>query len=216
MRRITMVVATLVATLVAAPVVAQTTGTIQAFNGSDFTFPATATLNGNREWEVTYSADISAAIKQQRFNCNNTEAISGSCDINPPYIMRYGVWTQGKAACVFSDPPPPQSAINGINGWLTLTAWSQTLRTDPDTGYCIAIYAGESNSYFHNFPIARSWFQTPPDPNPPSTPWAPTPGSSGCFAETSPSLVQSCLNCKYVQTDRRWDGNADQCVSANS
>ena len=197
----------------AAPVWAQTTGTITSV-ADGFTFPATATLNSNREWEITYSADFSLNISQiVDVTCDSDSRVTdkANCPINPPYIMKYGAMSQ--AAC-FAQPP--QSAIQGINGTMPLNAWTQTLRTEPETEYCMAMYPGDSEHPYFQIPFAVAWFKTPADPNPPSTPWAPTPGSSGCFAETSPSLVQSCLNCKYVQTDRRWDAAANQCVSANS
>ncbi|MCY4305690.1 MAG: hypothetical protein OXC62_13080 [Aestuariivita sp.] len=208
----TFAAAALAATVIAAPVAAQTTtGTLIGTIAQGFTFPTTATLNSNREWEITYSADLSPVIENLLTNCN----LDGTdCAFNLPYIMRYGVWTQGKNACVFEEPP--QSAINGISGRLTLTAWTQTLRTKPGTSYCLAMYSSDSGTLYSNKPFAGVYFTTPADPNPPSTPWAPTPGSSGCFAETTQSLVQSCLNCKYVQTDRRWDANTNQCVLASS
>ncbi|MCY4285448.1 MAG: hypothetical protein OXC65_08875 [Thiotrichales bacterium] len=207
--------AAVVATVMAEPVAAQTTtGTITGTVEDGFTIPMTVTLNGNREWEITYSADFATNIVDQVRVCGiDTVNVPDStkCPINPPYIMRYGVLSQ--AACTSQ---PPQSAIRGVNGMIPLDAWTQTLRTKPETSYCIAMYPGNSDHPYFNVPFAVAAFTTPADPSPPSTPWAPTPGSSGCFAETSPSLVQSCLNCKYVQTDRRWDGNANQCVSASS
>ena len=179
--------------MIAAPVAAQTTtGTLIDTTAQGFTFPTTATLNSNREWEITYSADLSPVIENLLTNCN----LDGTdCAFNLPYIMRYGVWTQGKAACVFMEPP--QSAINGISGRLTLTAWTQTLRTKPGTSYCLAMYSSDSGTLYSNKPFAGAYFTTPADPNPPTpAAWMPNPSNTGCGTETTLALVRQCFQCK--------------------
>ncbi len=175
------------------PVWAQTTGTISAV-ADGFTFPATATLNSNREWEITYTADIGSNIPTSISVCMIDDSVPDKsvCTINSPYIMRYGQLS--RSAC-FAQPP--QSAINGINGRMPLTSWSQTLRTDPDTSYCMAIYAPDPSSYFYNVPFASAAFTTPADPNPPAAPaWMPHPSNTGCGTETTLTLVRQCFQCK--------------------
>ena len=198
--------------MIAAPVAAQTTtGTLIDTTAQGFTFPTTATLNSNREWEITYSADLSPVIENLLTNCN----LDGTdCAFNLPYIMRYGVWTQGKDACVFREPP--QSAINGISGRLTLTAWTQTLRTKPGTSYCLAMYSSDSGTLYSNKPFAGVYFTTPADPNPPASPWNPNSLGQGCGAETSLALVRQCYRCKYQGTAETWNFNTKRCVSAGN
>ncbi|MCY4051871.1 MAG: hypothetical protein OXE41_01480 [Gammaproteobacteria bacterium] len=194
---------------------AQTTGTLTLFSlsgTSGFTINTSTTLNGNREWEVSYSADIEKQAAAARTLVHDLGLAGMPDQADPPYIFRYGQVSRSTNAC----SGIPQSTVGGNTGYMPLTAWQQTLRAHPDTRYMLAVYSSKSDGHYYNNPIACTWFQTPADPNPPSTPWAPTPGSTGCFAETSLSLVQSCLNCKYQQTDRRWDANANQCVSASS
>ena len=206
----------LLATLMAmaAPVWAQTTGMLTPFAGLGFQpFSTSVTMNANREWLVEYEFDMAReihAMGQCKAQLGNDEA---SCErqLSPPFIVLYGT-SDSHRNCRGKT----QSALPGVRGSIPFDAWQQTVRARPDQSYCVNVYASEPGGHFYGEPISVLGFRTPADPNPPSTPWAPTPGSSGCFAETSPSLVQSCLNCKYVQTDRRWDASNNQCVSARS
>ena len=203
--------AALAATVIAAPVAAQTTGTITS-SVDGFTFPETATLNGNREWEITYSADLSPVIEGSVRICKNDSSINqADCVINPPYIMRYGVWSGGN--CLFASQP--QSAIQGISGTIPLTAWTQTLRAKPGTSYCLAMYSSYP-SYYSNRQFAAAYFTTPADPNPPASPWNPNPLGQGCGAETSLDYVQQCYRCKYQGTAETWNFNTNRCVSAGN
>jgi len=208
---IALAAAALVASMTASPVMAQITGTIVS-GAQGFTFPDTATLNSNREWEVTYSADIAVDIETAERKCIQAITITDKsiCPINPPYIMKYGVLSQ--AAC-FSQPS--QSAIQGVNGIIVFDAWTQTLRTKPETTYCIAMYASESTHPYHNTPIASGFFTTPPDPDPPTL-WNPQGLGQGCGALASLALVQQCYRCKYQGTASNWDFNTNRCVSAGS
>ena len=207
-RLATFAAAALLATLIVAPVQAQTTGTITSV-GDGLTFPSTATLNGNREWEITYSADFNLNIEQLvDVTCESDNSITDKalCPINPPYIMRYGVMR--RAAC-FAQPPP--WTIRGINGSLPFTSWTQTIRTDPDTEYCMAIYPGDSGHPYSKLPIASAWFKTPSDPNPPApAAWTPAPQSLGCGAETTLALVRQCFQCKYG-SGGSWSMSANTC-----
>ena len=58
--------AALAATLVAAPVAAQTMGTLQVLAGPGFEMPLSVRLNSNREWEVqyTFTLGITSFTKQ--------------------------------------------------------------------------------------------------------------------------------------------------------
>ena len=184
----------------AAPVAAQTTGTIQYFGGGDFTFTPTVTLNSNREWEVNYSANLNAAIEALITNCKGDSTIPDKsvCFADLPYFMDYGVWRNGQSDCVFSATTsfPRLTIKHGINGKIPFTSWSQTLRTDPDTQYCIAMYASNPESIAYNLPITRAWFKTPADPNPPVSSWMPHPSNTGCGTETTLALVRQCFQCK--------------------
>ena len=191
---------TAVAMAMAAPVAAQTTGTIQYFGGGDFTFTPTVTLNSNREWEVNYSANLNAAIEALITNCKGDSTIPDKsvCFADLPYFMDYGVWRNGQSDCVFSATTsfPRLTIKHGINGKIPFTSWSQTLRTDPDTQYCIAMYASNPESIAYNLPITRAWFKTPADPNPPVSSWMPHPSNTGCGTETTLALVRQCFQCK--------------------
>ena len=187
---------------------------MDTFPHEGFTFTSSVTLNGNREWVVTYSADISRAISDQLRTCRLTLTNSDpACVANPPYIMKYGV-VSGKRACLAQ---PPQSAINGINGRQPSTSWAQGLRTDPDTSYCIAMYAHESTSWLHNIPVAVGFFKTPPDPNPPAMdpPWWSSNPEGSCGRETTMALVGQCMNCRYTR-NHRWNMTTNMCVNPGS
>lgn len=201
------------ATVMAAPVAAQTTGTLTPFAGLGFQpFSTSVTMNANREWLVAYEFDMAREIHAQGQCEAEPDSDKAACErqLSPPFIVLCGT-SDSHTNCRGKT----QSALPGVRGSIPFDAWQQTVRARPDQSYCINVYASEPG-HFYGEPISVLGFRTPADPNPPSTPWAPTPGSSGCFTETSPSLVQSCLNCKYVQTDRRWDAGANQCVSASS
>ena len=174
----------------------------------------TATLNSNREWEFAYTADISNNIPTSISVCNIDSSVPDKsvCFIDAPYIMKFG--QLNRSACFAM---PPQSAISGINGRIPFASWQQTLRTKPDTSYCIAIYASNPMSYFYNVPFASAAFTTPADPNPPASPaWTPHPSNTGCGTETTLALVRQCFRCKYQGTAETWNFDTNRCVSAGS
>ena len=188
----------LAAILMAAPGWAQQTGMITSFppnSGGDFQITAMATINGNREWLVNYTANLDAAITQHLFVCGNESPVIPPDECSPPpYILRYGE-IPGRAACLFDQPP--QSAIPGNSTIFSFTSWSQTVRARPDTSYCLAVYSAGSGTEFYNRPIAAVWFRTPADPNPPASPaWMPNPFNTGCGTETTLALVRQCFQCK--------------------
>ena len=212
----TFAAAALLATLIVAPVQAQQTGTINAV-GQGLNFNTTATINSNREWEVSYTADLSTSISTAKMNCNAQKKIYPSidCTIESPYIMRYGVLDRSTCfALSTSDSGVPrysQAVIQGINGIIPLTSWQQTLRAKPDTSYCIAVYVANSVSWYHKAPLAAGSFITPSDPNPPApTAWTPAPQSLGCGAETTLALVRQCFQCKYG-SGGSWSMSANTC-----
>jgi len=197
-RKLTALAALLAAVLMAAPVWAQQTGMITSFppnSGGDFKITKTATINGNREWEVDYTVNLDAAIKQNLFNCGNESPSIPPDQCSPsPYTLRYGE-IPSQTACLFSQPP--QAAIRGVNATIPLTSWQQTVRARPGRQYCIAVYSSGSGTEFHNKPIAAVWFRTPADPNPPDPPaWMPHPSNTGCGTETTLALVRQCFQCK--------------------
>jgi len=205
-RKLTALAAALVALLVAGQVWGQTTGTISAV-ADGFTFPMTATLNSNREWEFAYTADISNNIPTSISVCDIDSSVldKSVCFIDAPYIMKFG--QLNRSACFAM---PPQSAISGINGRIPFASWQQTLRARPDTSYCIAIYASNPMSYFYNVPFASAAFTTPADPNPPASPaWTPNPFNTGCGTETTLALVRQCFQCKGGGGS--WSMSADTC-----
>ena len=194
---------------------AQTTGTIQHFGGGDFTFTPTATLNSNREWEVNYSVNLNAAIKALINNCEGDSTISDKsvCFADLPYFMNYGIWRNGQAGCLFSGATsfPRLTIKNGINGNIPFTSWSQTLRTAPDTEYCIAVYASNPESVAYNLPIARSWFKTPADPNPPAA--NPTGYFTGCLQPFFEGGYSACVSTRNacIQNGGTWDNDSLTC-----
>ncbi|MCY4153662.1 MAG: hypothetical protein OXE94_15740 [Aestuariivita sp.] len=207
----------LAALVIAAPVAAQTMGTINAA-GQGFTFPATATLNSNREWEITYSADIGGEFGRLITNCKNDLTVpNGKCFINSPYIMRYGVLDRSTCYTLSTVnngvPLHSQSPVEGINGRFTLTAWTQTLRTKPNTSYCIAVYVADNASIFSKIPVASASFITPADPNPPAPAFVP-PHATGCGSETSWGLISRCLQCRHL-TSGTWVYSNNTCNTTN-
>ncbi len=201
--------------LIAAPVWAQT-GTISVetapLDGS-FTISTSATLNAAREWEVNYSADIEPFINSKIDDCKDRSR--SDCFVDPPYFMTYGAWSKnGVSTCRSAN----RGAVRGITGHLGTAAWSQTLRTDPDTAYCIAIYAGNQDSFLYNLPITSVWFQTPPDPDPPTVeaPWISQNPEGSCGKETTMALVGQCLTCRYKPPAWRWNFGNNTCVNPAS
>jgi len=91
-RLIVTLAAALAAMVIAAPVAAQTTGTIKTWLGTGFTMPTAVTLNSNREWEVQYEVTLDGnggAIDNAIRQCE-ADPRSNDCEIKSPYIMRYG------------------------------------------------------------------------------------------------------------------------------
>ena len=206
--------AVMVAMVVAAPVAAQTTGMINVVAEKSFTFPMTATLNSNREWEITYSADLSVKFGELINNCKLDTAIpNDKCFINSPYIMRYGVLdrTTCFALGVLNGGMPvhSQATVQGIGGTMSITSWTQTLRTKPATSYCMAVYVADSASIYNKIPISTVSFITPADPSPPTPAWMPNPFNTGCGTETTLALVRQCFQC--IGGGGTWSMSANTC-----
>ncbi len=180
-----------------------------------------ATINGNREWLVNYTANLNPAIETSIANCAAQKRTypSTDCTIESPYILRYGALDRSTCLALTNSvggtPTHSQATLRGINGYISLTSWQQTLRAKPDTSYCLAVYVSNSNSLFYQIPLSAASFITPADPNPPASPaW--TPLGAGCGAETSLDLVRQCFRCKYQGTAETWNFDTNRCVSAGS
>ncbi|MCY4242720.1 MAG: hypothetical protein OXD36_13365, partial [Rhodobacter sp.] len=78
----------------------------------------------------------------------------------------------------------------------------------PNAHY-VAVFYSPYLGFGNLRPFARYCFRT-------EAAWNPNSLGAGCGAETSLAYVQQCYQCKYVQTDRRWDANTNRCVSASS
>ena len=219
-RLIVTLAAALAATLIAAPVAAQTTGTITRTGlPPNFIMDTGVTLNSNREWEIEYSVDLGSAedpgtiIASALYGCS-FEPTKPDCEIKSPYIMRYGS-IDDHSNCSVGSVGVSQSDVRGISGMLGLNSWQQTLRARPSQDYCIALFSSKPGSFYNAYAFAAVGFRTPADPNPPAAePWNPL--GQGCGAETSLDLVQQCYRCKYQGTAETWNFNTNRCVSAGS
>ncbi len=196
--------------LIAAPMAAQTTGTLTPFAGLGFQpFSTSVTMNANREWLVEYEFDMAREIHAMGQCTAQYDAADCERQLSPPFIVLYGT-SDSHTNCRGKS----QSELSGVRGSIPLDAWQQTVRARPDQSYCINVYASEPGSHFYGEAITVLGFRTPADPSPPAPVFQPQ--GSGCGAETSWSLMRQCFQCKYQQTDRRWDAGANQCVSASS
>ena len=215
--------AALVAMVVAAPVWAQTTGIISVAAGNEFDFinRNAAPINSNREWEVTYTVDLSNPISHAKTICATSQVIYPSidCTIESPYMLRYGALARNTCFALTQStgavPTHSQATISGNNAILSLTSWQQTLRAKPDTNYCIAVYVTNSASWYNKIPLAAASFITPADPNPPAA--IPTGWGTGCFADP-----RGYAECNRLRTacnndpSTTWEQSRNRCIPASN
>ena len=192
--------AALAAMVVAAPVWAQTTGTIEVGfpSPTPVSISTTATLNDSREWVLSYSVST-----QQVIDAWANNSLLNVEHVIPPYMVEY--YEIGDRGAFAGGGTCWNRNIQTLGHKMTVpsVSWQQSLRAKPDRTYCLAIYSmvPEAGNFWgksdKDAAVTYNWFRTPADPNPPASPaWMPNPFNTGCGTETTLALVRQCFQCK--------------------